>query len=450
MSESSRSNFHCFIPWNIEYDGKLYVQYSGKIPAALLRILLELDRDEWLYYDKFACWGCYPAPVPEKYSSKGISHDFPRSKITLTREEERGKTHVLWEMNLGEPITTPPVYSNGRIFVLTEKRLISLDAQTGKILWEVRAEQGDSPCRCTNILIHEGMIYAVTPDYWLQKVESTSENVVWKYKTQGSHASLWVRGDNIFMLSEGVTCLTTQTGEKLWSIPHIYRVQWFEDKIFFSSFEKYDFFYGLADSDSGEVIWKENPLGMKCPFYDDGILYFGNFKEKELIARDIESVETVWSYHYGKDLELLHVFENRILLLLYDRESHQTTLVFLDESGSIIWEQQSEMEPAVVLREAQAEMVQDQIFLLRNGYVEAFAAEDGEELWLRELRGTSVVTFQVYKDNIYVSANDQVLYCLDFRTGEIMWEYRTVVDIFDWLSPKGVVLYHSFLVLMMM
>jgi len=146
----------------------------------------------------------------------------------------------------------------------------------------------------------------------------------------------------------------------------------------------------------------------------------------------------------------LHVFENRILLLLYDRESHQTTLVFLDESGSIIWEQQSEMEPAVVLREAQAEMVQDQIFLLRNGYVEAFAAEDGEELWLRELRGTSVVTFQVYKDNIYVSANDQVLYCLDFRTGEIMWEYRTVVDIFDWLSPKGVVLYHSFLVLMMM
>ena len=43
----SGSRIHCFMPWNIEYNGKLYVQYSGKIPSALLQILIELDREKW-------------------------------------------------------------------------------------------------------------------------------------------------------------------------------------------------------------------------------------------------------------------------------------------------------------------------------------------------------------------------------------------------------------------
>lgn len=39
----SHSGFHCFIPWDIDFCGKKFVQFNGKIPSALFKILIELD-----------------------------------------------------------------------------------------------------------------------------------------------------------------------------------------------------------------------------------------------------------------------------------------------------------------------------------------------------------------------------------------------------------------------
>ena len=166
------------------YDGKLYVQYNGKIPSALIRILVTLD-DGWSFF-KESLWGCYSAVVPDRYQRKGISKDFPESKMLITPEEKLGENHLLWKAHLGSPIISSPVYADGRVFVISMDHVISLDAKTGEKIWDLPFEEFDKDGPLwyysaeEKIAVYNGVVYVCAPDSVVYALDCDTGDILWK------------------------------------------------------------------------------------------------------------------------------------------------------------------------------------------------------------------------------------------------------------------------------
>lgn len=438
----SDSSYHCFIPWNIEYDGKSYVQYNGKIPSVLFTLLAKIDT-EWTSYDKEIRWGCYPAAVPEKYSEKSLN--FPVTEHVLTPEEERGITHILWEVDFQNAVGRP-VYTNGKVFFIAENQLVALDAQTGEVLWEYIFEQGKkAPSRMfqKNVVLHDGTVYVGAP-FWVYSLDGETGNLLWKYKTNAQYVQLALAGDNLIALTGGVICLHKETGEILWEITDdTWNEKFYSDTILLEGLKEGDSYHALIDAKTGETIWKENLFEVKNPVYHDGVLYFSRVTDGTFVSVEVEPMEE-WSYWYGKTIVYFEVFEDRILLVLFDKEGQfLDSLLVLDLNKSTLWKY---TYPQEVLWEfgytIDSSLCEGTLFISREGgVIEAFDAENGEKQWETEVRGTEITSFDVYEENLYISANDGRLYCLKIESGEILWEIVTENGLVAF--PKGACVYVS-------
>ncbi|MFQ5891924.1 MAG: PQQ-binding-like beta-propeller repeat protein, partial [Candidatus Methanofastidiosia archaeon] len=399
-----------------------------------MKILAEVDREKWSRSDKFIRWGCYEPEIPDRYLEKGISRDFPKSRVELSPEEELGKKHLLWEVDLEEAIYGPPVYANGRVFVTSEHRLISFDAKTGEKLWEFEfgeIRESLDPHIIThknNISIHEEVIYVSAPDFWVYSIDFESGDVIWKYNMNSEIQSLNIFENRLLIWSYKVICFERESGKKIWkTTDKASYVRFYGDKILFKGYgRKIWSYYALMDINSGKIIWKEKTLGIKYPVYYDGFLYFGKFDEHKLVSVDVEKMEEVWSYDYGKRLGYFEPFEDEILLLIFDDEEKTLDkLVFLDKNGLEIWEYHfPENIRWTYSHKANVEIFQDMVFLLRkDGFIEAFDKGTGEKLWKTEVRGSGITSFQIYEEKIHISASDGRLYCLELESGKVIWEF---------------------------
>ena len=137
------SLYYCYLPWYIEYNGNLYVQYNGRIPSALLNIVTSLNGVCFCYEEK-SHWGCFSERVPDNYVTRGISPDFPQSTLTESPEETLGRDHVMWEVDVNheikELITGFPLYSGGNICIITGNGLMWFDSESGEKVDEVIME----------------------------------------------------------------------------------------------------------------------------------------------------------------------------------------------------------------------------------------------------------------------------------------------------------------------
>jgi outer membrane protein assembly factor BamB len=426
MIMKSDSSYYCFIPWNITYNGKSYVQYNGKIPSALLQILVEVDKEQWSPYDKLARLGCYSALVPPNLQD--FSFDFPQTEAVVMPEEEQGKAHLMWHTTFGDSIMGSPGYWNGIVYVTVPDKLVSLDVKTGERLWEVEFEnREDSPLLyAEDVLVHEGVIYVGAPDSRVYAVDCETGTVLWKYKTFTTHYfSVKVVGRTLVALTGGITCLERKTGELIWEIPEdTWNEKFCEDKILFAGLGADESSYWfLLDIDSGEILWQENLSQVQHPVYRNEILYFFN-SEGALTSIDLEKVienQLYWPENHVRHLE---VFGDRILLVIRD-EGNVNRLVLLNTEGLRIWEhtysEKTASEYGCLLH---FEVCKDRIFVARGGgIIEAFG-QDGEKMWENEVRGTCITSFSVYENRIYVSANDGTIYCLT-TVGDMLWFFVT-------------------------
>ncbi|MBU7048391.1 MAG: PQQ-binding-like beta-propeller repeat protein [Theionarchaea archaeon] len=425
----SDSDYYSFIPWNIEYDGKTYAQYNGIIPTALFKILIEIDRETWISFDKESRWGCYQPEVPERHFE--FSRDFPVAEIV--NPEENGKNHMLWELNTNNSILVNPFYNDGNVFVTLEDRFISVDGETGDILWELIYEEEGvefpySLFPIENVVFEEGVVYVSAPDSWVYKVDSETGDPIWKYKTDTHYAfSLKIMGDNLIALTGGVTCLNKETGAKIWDITDdTWNEKFYDDKILLESFgEGPDSYHALIDSNTGEILWKENLFDVVNPVYHEGVLYYSRPKENILVSTVVKTLNENWSYAYSKTLEYFEVFDDKILLVLFDRKGFLDSLVLLNMNGSLAWNYtySGEVEWGFGF-EAESILHEGILFIVREkGVIEAFNTENGDKLWETEVRGTQITSFDIYEQRIYIAANDGNLYCLNQDTGTILWVF---------------------------
>lgn len=423
----SDSNYYCFIPWNIEYKGKSYVQYNGKIPSALLRIFSVADKEMWSFYDKEIRWGCYPALVPERYSGK-LSSDFPQTGTVMTPEEELGNSHLLWKIALPDYNIGTPVYNEGKVYIAVKDRLLSYDALTGEKKWEFPFEtEKEVPgfLMTENIASYEGKVYCSSPDSCIYALDGETGALLWKYRTNGKwHFPLKVRGDTILGLTGGITCLKRETGELMWEImDDTWNEEFYEDRILFSGRNGDESYCALANYE-GEILWKETDSTISSPHYSEGVLYFSRPRERILFSLDVESGRQEWSYVYENTLRYYKVFRDGVLLVLSDEENKfLDSLVLLDRKGRTVWEYEYPAQSRKILGyEVDVLVSSGNIFHVEEGgIIDAFDEKTGEKLWETEVRGTEIESFQVYGGHVYVCANDGRVYCLKIWNGDTAW-----------------------------
>lgn len=424
----SYSSYHCFIPWNITHNDTTYTQYNGEIPSALLKILLKIDEAQWLPYDKEARYGCYTAVAPDY----ALSQKFPRTEYVPTPEEEHGKSHLLWQSIIPNSASGPPAYADGNIIVAERDQVMCIDAETGKMLWEIPFEkEGLLSVDTESVVVRDGIVYVGAPDSLVYSIDMKIGNVYWTYKTKANtQIPLNIVEDYLIALTGGITCLERETGELIWEIPdNTWDEQVYNDKLLFAGIgEDSKSYYALLDVGSGEILWKEDLFEIQHPVYHEGVLYFARPAENVFMYIDVaepKELEEIWLYPYDVTDSLLYVkvFDDFVFLLFFDEEKELLgRVVVINTEKRDIWKYRYQGVTWKVDYSVDVNVYQDSIFVLRQGgYIEAFSITDEEKLWETELRGTEITSFEVYGNKAYVSANDGRIYCLDLETGDILW-----------------------------
>lgn len=479
MIMNSDSSCHCFIPWNIMYKGRHYTQYNGKIPTALLNILIVLDSERWSYYEKDAQWGCYSGEIPDIYVEKGFSSDFPQSIIEKSPEEMLGAQHVLWNVDAQslfppqyldgilvvtvedqvqvwksgekmwetdlESIIMPPQYADGILYITVNGAAKAINSKTGELVWEYTFEKGPYCSQTGDYLaVHDGAVYLGTPKPALYKLDADTGVIIWEYGGElRTCPQIRVLKDNLLIHSTGIFYLDAETGEKIWEIPsYVPGAAYYEDVLFINGVDETGhFFYALIDH-AGDTVWREDSRGINNIDFEDGVIYIDWVREMRVAAVDAYTAEELWSYDHGKTVMYQATFDDGVFLLIGDEKMKVVeTFVHVGKDGSI-WEYPIGSSFWGAEYSAHVEVIQDTVILVREGgFIEAFDVDNGNKLWETEIRGSKIGSVTVYEGRIYVCADDGAVYCVDVEHGEILWmvyaalpgEIASLVEIVDGL-----------------
>ncbi|MBU7024847.1 MAG: PQQ-binding-like beta-propeller repeat protein, partial [Theionarchaea archaeon] len=177
-------------------------------------------------------------------------------------------------------------------------------------------------------------------------------------------------------------------------------------------------YYTLLDSNTGELLLQLPLYTVRHPAYSEGVLYF--FDEEgaltSITLEDMAETDLFWTVY---PVESMNILKDNIVLVLKN-ESGTQSVIMLHTNGLRKWEYTPKNNNPI----SQILLNEKRMFLIQEGgIIQALDAETGEQLWIREVRGTEITSFYQYEENIYVSANDGYIYCLSAETGIIQWYF---------------------------
>jgi outer membrane protein assembly factor BamB len=425
VQAESESVYHCFIPWNITYEGSNYLQYNGKIPSALLKILTKLDKNQWAPYQKIATWGCYPAQVPAPIQEGGVSLDFPSTNNIPPPEELSGKSHLQWSLTLPEIPVCSPVYYNQKIFLPFADRIQCIDAQSRAPLYTIPfkpVQPFQSPSLEQKIAISDHTLYVGAPDSHIYSIDIETGDILWSYHISPvtDYIPVTLVNNTVIALTKGIICLEKEHGTLLWEIPSdTWNEAIYNDVVLYAGLqEQSEPYYTLLGSNIGEPLLHLPLYTVGHPVYSEGVFYF--FDEEgaltSIALEDMAETDLFWTVY---PVESMNILGDNIVLLLKN-ESGTQSVIMLHTNGLREWEYTPENSNSI----SKTVFNEKRVFLIQEGgIIQALDAETGEELWIREVRGTEITSFYQYEENIYVSANDGYIYCLSAEPGIITWYF---------------------------
>ncbi|MGD2247591.1 MAG: PQQ-binding-like beta-propeller repeat protein [Candidatus Methanofastidiosia archaeon] len=474
----SHSNYHCWIPWNITYNNKTYVQYNGKIPSALLKLhtaLIDMPEDFFVEY------GCFPAPVPQRYKEKGISPDFPASTYVVTPEKLASISHVQWKMDTESSIvvsslfiggkavvltretvtvvhpgtggliwrnhcgkiTSKPVYENGTLFISTTEKVMALKFKTGEIKWQTRMPE---QLHTSRGYLHETLLYDtmlfVSVKGGVYCFNRYTGELIWEHCEEGPYyADLYIIEDNLIVRGAGVRVFNANTGALLWEIMGDYYTKirsctiTGDDRILIRTEHLIDgFYWNFVHTDTGNILWKSRLYNAVYLQYHNKMLYYSNPVYERIVCLDTESMKEIWSYPYTDSIGGIKIIGDTIAFLEYIEKDHiewVTRLVFLDFDGHLIWQHTyAEGERYWSSSILNIPFYDDTLFFIRGNTIKAVNKNTGEHIWLTEVMGPYITSFDIHYNTIYVTSDDSRLYCIDMETGGIKWYYELEKEIF--------------------
>ncbi|MGD2249213.1 MAG: PQQ-binding-like beta-propeller repeat protein [Candidatus Methanofastidiosia archaeon] len=473
----SDSNYHCWIPWNVYYKEKTYVQYNGKIPSALLKILAVLNK-KWLRESNLVQYGCYPAPPPDRYTEKGVSPNSPVYIPVEPPEELVGLPHLQWKTNTqtlmvvsplfvedkvvvlthrnvtvltpetGVPkwetrcgeIASTPVYYDKTLFIATTGKIVALDFETGKIKWQtpIPGETSVFWIYPFELLLYKDMLFAGVKGPGVYCLNTQSGDILWEYNgNRNNDADLYLVEDRLLVKGGGVLSFNAKTGEKIWEMPGYLHVEIYKDRTLVKTLESGGFYWSLVHTGTGQVLWKKQDT-VKYPQYYNNMLYFANSLQKRIVCMDTQCMEEVWSRFYDNNIGGIKIIDNYITFFEYIENGYKefvTRIVFMDLNGNIIWQHTyKEGDLKWSSHILNIFLYGDTLFFVRGGSIEAVTKDTGIPLWKTEVRGSYISSFDIHKNTIYVTSDDSRLYCINVGTGTIQWFYELEKELryFDW------------------
>jgi outer membrane protein assembly factor BamB len=411
----SDSDYHCFIPWNVIYDGSVYVQYNGKIPGALLEILVRIDPDTWTPYKKVVKFGCYSV---EPVTDSVLSHAFPHTEQG-TPLSEKGSSHVVWSTPLENSISLD--YEKGVTVVSLPDRVVSL-SESGNVMWDFPFEH-KGLCKTNNVCIHGHTVCVGAPDK-VYSIDGETGDVIWEFNMHSPCSQVTVVHDTVLVIAKGIICLNTHTGDVIWEITeNTWNEKIYDDTILFAVLGEDTTYYRLINILTGEVLWEEDFFEVQYPVYHNGAVYFLRPKDRFVFQYTIETGEEVWLYPFAHAVQQVEMVGNHLLLIQYNESQGSITGITLLNIKNIDAWNYTYAQPVQSDNPLFVTHYQNILLIGRDpGVVEAFDMENGTLLWRNEVRGHHITSFFVYENNIYITATDGRIYCLN-EYGTIVWRY---------------------------
>ena len=224
----------------------------------------------------------------------------------------------IWEYNastrvddLGRPtdsFTTPPVYNNNKLYVLTyNKRLLAINASNGELIWENNTIAGQM---CPKLLIANNKVIVTDGgDMSKSRVKAFNGDTgeqVWFYETPNQLNMYLFNDDQCAFIKDGVIIkgLEIETGEVLYEC----NTNLVDGKLIFAS-PKYFFMNNdrrvyAFDKEQKKEIWNLRTAEdiLLIPTTYGNYLYFGD--TEYLYALDKNSGELIWKIHLNKKISL--------------------------------------------------------------------------------------------------------------------------------------------------
>jgi outer membrane protein assembly factor BamB len=360
--------------------------------------------------------------------------DFDEFSVEMEDFEVRQvkKFDRTFNIKTGGSFSQKPLVHDGLVYVgCMDQHLYAVDAKTGEVKWRFKMEGG---VYVSSPVISDGIIYVGSYDHNLYAVDARSGKPVWKFQTRDKVlSSAFVHGDRVYFGSNdyNLYCLDKRTGELVWkfktqgevvstSVVH-------KGMVFFGS---YDHLLYCLDAESGRLVWKFETQGdifNTTPFLiNEDIIYFDSF-DNYMRAVDINTGQLVWKFLTGRygmqDGPIMH---NGILY----QTNREGVLYALTLSGKIIWEFRIN---DIIARPI---IHGNRIYLGTGDYnLYCLDLRTGRVLWKFPTQGELWWKPAVWDDRIYFTSMDCFLYCLDLSTHKVIWKLRGQGETSPMTSP---------------
>lgn len=171
------------------------------------------------------------------------------------------------------------------------------------------------------------------------------------------------------------------------------------------------------DLTDGKVIWSVDARVSLTPATSSDMIF--TLEATEVVARHQADGAVAWRIPFFDSRTPL-VWDNGWLIASI---TSGTLAAVRASDGEVIWRQNLGVE----LRTRPA-LAADRVYVAGTDRVFALQVESGERLWERRLGGPPNDMLAL-DDRIYVGSDDNFLYCLMARDGEIDWRWRTGGDV---------------------
>jgi outer membrane protein assembly factor BamB len=317
-----------------------------------------------------------------------------------------------------------PVLEENRLYFGCGDTFYSLDAQTGELIWKLRAAgKSWSVAHFSGDCVYvssPGRLHALSP-------EDGSER--WHHAVDKRLGSPYAHQDRVFVGSaEGTLCaVDAQKGKRLWTFNVVKAVTvasgiW-QNKVYAAS--KDHSLYAI-DMDDGNCLWHFT-TGNKIygtPYVSDGAVYLTSADQK-VYALFAASGQVIWSFTTGSEIHT-SPFEQDGLVFVSSRDRH---LYVLDaENGKELWRYKTLGYPSSAIS------CRGMLYFSAQGRVYGIGVADHKMRWCFPLgfsRATAPIAGQ---RKIYVGTLEGKLVCLTLKT-ELDEQGATLV-LKEFLDPE--------------
>lgn len=288
---------------------------------------------------------------------------------------------VRWSLDAGRGVEVPPLVDAGKLYVATtDRRLHSIDSDTGKRIWRERLNGSLAALP----VLERGDLYAATnyPDGSVYRVNVQKRKVLWK--NQVGEAA----GSAVFF--EGAVLVTTKSGKV----------------------------YGLSPAD-GQPIWVtnlESSTWGEAELNPGRALFLVPSRSGILFGVDARSGEKRWTAELDEPLVGVASDRDGVAAVAVSGMLFYMNI----GNGQLLWKK------PLGLKASSSPLLTDSLIVIAglDGIVLALDRDQGREAWRRDLKGPFRSRPALKGDCIVAAAASGLVWALDLPAGRVTGRVR--------------------------